>query len=86
MIAVFQTDLYGQIEIDTDRQLAYFKGQDYEAEIDKEGKFKDWNEVQFRVLMPIQGMSSKDATLRVMEWRTISRIQTGGVELFHGHS
>lgn len=72
MIAVFQTERFGQIEVDTETRVVYIKAQDYEVMLSADNEFEDWFGRKFRILLPHRPGSS--ISIETIEWRTIASI------------
>lgn len=74
MIAVFQTEAFGQIEINTETRTAYFKGQDYEATIEADWTFRDNFGIEFQAVLALPFTGGGSSYLQVRQWRTIGVI------------
>jgi hypothetical protein len=57
-----------EIEVDTDKKVAYFKSQDYEAPMNKDWEFSDWFACRYRILMR-PDKPELGATLQQLTWK-----------------
>jgi hypothetical protein len=74
MIVIFYTHDYGAIECNSETNIAYFKGDDLEATISKDGEFKNpMNGQEFMVLWPI-GPKRGTTTLHHRVWKTVGEV------------